>query len=110
MQSCTVLLLCDNAFVVSYLRKEGGTRSRDLCLLSWEILQICRAWQTHLLIIHILSHQKVIADSLSRSKPLSTEWQIDPRLFEQILDFPMLSIDLFVTMRNSRIIYVPSPT
>ena len=96
LQSCTVLLLCDNATVASYLRKKGGTPSRDLCLLSREILQICRAWQTYLLVRHILSHQNVIADSLSCSKPLSTEWHIDTRLFKQILDLlPTLSIDQF---------------
>ena len=73
IQSRTVLILCDTATVVNYLRK-------DLCLLSWEILQICQAWQTCLLVRHI---QSVIADSLSHSKPLSMEWKINPCLFEQ---------------------------
>ena len=88
--------------VVSYLRKEVGTRSRDLCLLSLEILQICQAWQTHLLVRHIPSRINVIADSLSPSRPLSMEWQFNPRLFKQIFDLlPTLSIDLFATRCNA---------
>ena len=46
----------------------------------------------------------VIADSLSRSKPFSTEWQINPDLFKQIFDLlPTLSVDLFETCRNAQL-------
>ena len=42
----------------------------------------------------------MIADSLSRSKPLRTECQFDPTFFEQILDLlPTLSIVLSATCR-----------
>ena len=36
--------------------KGGGTHLRDLCLLSWRILQIFLAWETRLLVQHIPSH------------------------------------------------------
>ena len=90
--------------------KRGGTRSRDLCLLSWRILQICRAWETCLLVRHIPSCLNVLADSLSRSKPLPTKWQISPCLFKPIFNLlPTLHIDLFATIRNAKLPVFPSP-
>ena len=60
IQSKIVLLLCDNTTAVAYLRKEGGTRSRDLCLLSWEILHLCSQNDTRLLVRHIPSKHNVL--------------------------------------------------
>ena len=110
MQGRTILLLCNNPTAVAYLRKEGGTRSRSLCLLSWEILNLCQVWGTHLQVHHITSRFNVLADSLSRFKPLSTEWQLDPTLFSHLRHLlPTLSIDLFGTCRNTQLPRFPSP-
>ena len=110
VQARTVLLLCDNATAVAYLRKEGGTLSRNLCLLSWEILNLCQVWGTHLLVRHIPSRLNVLADSLSRSKPLSTEWQLDPLLFIQLHRLlSTLSVDLFATCQNTQLPRFLSP-
>ena len=57
------ILLCDNATAVAYLRKEGGTRSRSLCLFSWEILNLCQVLRTHLQMRHIPSHLNALVDS-----------------------------------------------
>ena len=55
------------------------------------------------LVSHILSRQFVIADSLSRSKPLSAEWQIDPRFREDFYLLPTLSIEFFAICRNAQL-------
>ena len=77
---------------MSYLRKQGRTQSRDLCLLSWEILQIC------LFFCHIPSRVNVLADSLLRSKPLSMEGQIpaqaDPRSASHFVVKPICDTSL----------------
>ena len=41
IKNSTVLVSTDNTTVVAYLRKQGGTRSPDLCLEVWEILNWC---------------------------------------------------------------------
>ena len=69
VSDCTPFMRQRNCSELS--SKGGGTRSQDLCLLSWEILQICRAWQTCLLVRHIPSHQNVIADSAPSLSPRS---------------------------------------
>ena len=110
VQVHTILFLCDNATAVAYLRKEGGTRSHALCLLSWKILNLWQVWGTRLLVRHIPSRFNVLADSLSRFKPLSTKWQLDPTLFSQLHRLlPTLSIDLFVTCRNTQLARYLSP-
>lgn len=74
--------------VVAYLQKEGGTRSHILCILSWDIglLYLCQQRDTRPLVglRYILSCRNVLANELSHSRPLTTEWQLDPALFHQI--------------------------
>ena len=110
VQGRTILLLCNNATAVAYLRKEGGTSSRSLCLFSWEILNLYQVWGTHLQVRHIPSHLNVLADSLLSFKPLSTEWQLDPTLFSRLHQLLlMLSIDLFATCHNTQLPRFHSP-
>ena len=40
-QNKRILRATDNATVVSYLNKQGGTHSWDMCLLVWLILAYC---------------------------------------------------------------------
>ena len=41
IQNKRLLIATDNATVVSYLNKQGGTHSWDMCLLVWRILAYC---------------------------------------------------------------------
>ena len=50
IKNSTVLVSEDNTTVVAYLRKQGGTRSPDLCLEVWEILNWCFQIKIQLLI------------------------------------------------------------
>ena len=100
----TLLLLCDNATAVAYLRKEGGTRSLRLCLLATDILRMCSVMCTTLVVRHIPSKRNVLADALSRTKPLTTEWQLNKAVFSQILELaPNLELDLFATRINTQL-------
>ena len=69
---------CSIAHVVSYLRKQGGTRSRDLCLLSWGI-------DMPAFLSHSISHACVSKQSFARQAPVHggadrpPSFQADPR-------------------------------
>ena len=71
-----VLIATDNATVVSYLNKQGGTHSWDM----WRILAYCNP--RNILIQGCLN---VIADSLSRKDQIiQTEWSLHPQIFSLI--------------------------
>lgn len=48
-----VLIMSDNSVVVSYLLKQGGTKSPDLCILIWQFLRWCDNLHIHVQIRHI---------------------------------------------------------
>ena len=51
-----------------------------------------------MLVRHIPGRLNVIADSLSRRQPLTTEWTLHPEVFSRILErYSTMQIDLFVT-------------
>ena len=59
-----VLIATDNATAVSYLNKQGGTHSWDMCLLVWRILAYCNPRNILIRAGHIQGCLNVIADSL----------------------------------------------
>ena len=80
-----VLIATDNATVVSYLNKQGGTHSWDMCLLVWRILAYCNPRNILIRARHIQGCLNVIADSLSRKdKIIQTEWSLHPQIFSLI--------------------------
>ena len=68
IKNSTVLVSTDNTTVVAYLRKQGGTRSPDLCLKVWEILNWCFQNKIQLLVKHVQGKFNTLADRLSRVK------------------------------------------
>ena len=96
---------------VVYLRKEGGTRARWWCHIAADIfLNVGDSLGITLVIRHIPSKRNVLADALSRTKPLSTEWQLNKAVFAQILGLaPDLELDLFATRINTQLDRFLSP-
>ena len=85
--------------VVSYIHKQGGTHSSNLCVEVWEILHWCLEHDIMIRLYHIPSNFSILADCLLRMDgPLKTEWALD-QLFEnsifQMINYP--NVDLFAT-------------
>ena len=59
-----VLVASDNATVVSYLNKQGGTHSLEMCLIVWCLMAFCSPRAILLRGQHIQGCLNVIADSL----------------------------------------------
>ena len=106
-----VLVASDNATVVAYLNKQGGTHSLEMCLMVWRLMAFCNPRAILLRARHIQGCLNVIADSLSRrDKIIQTEWSLHPKIFQgicQIWHRPM--VDLFATKMNNKLPLYVSP-
>ena len=75
LRGCSVSLFTDNTMALSYLRKEGGTRSSTLNAVAQAILRLCEDNGVRLLPQFVTGRLNVLADSLSRgSQVLGSEW------------------------------------
>ncbi|XP_052680299.1 uncharacterized protein LOC128161099 [Crassostrea angulata] len=107
-----VLLRTDNSTVVSYINRQGGTKSAALCVMTWRILHWCHLLGIQLKAAHIPGKKNVIADQLSRGRqiPKMTEWSLNQEIVRQIFRvFPTPNIDLFATRENRKLAVFCSP-
>nr|KAG5707751.1 hypothetical protein BaRGS_003326 [Batillaria attramentaria] len=106
-----VLVLTDNSTVVAYIRKQGGTRSTQLCELTRDLLLWCESQDVTLSARHIPGRLNVIADSLSRhGQILHTEWTLNDATFNTICQtWDRPHVDLFATRWNHKLPLFVSP-
>ena len=111
LKGLTVQLMSDNASVVSYIRKQGGTVSVPLYLLTREVLILARDAQITLLAKHIPGERNALADLLSRmDKIVHTEWTLLHSVFEALcMAWDTPNLDLFATRLNNRLPVFVSP-
>ncbi|XP_076603674.1 uncharacterized protein LOC143330800 [Chaetodon auriga] len=81
-----VLIRTDNTTVVSYINKQGGTRSLPLLKLSHSLLLWCSTHFLSLRATHVPGHLNLGLDHLSRGGPLVREWRLHPLVVSQIWD------------------------
>jgi len=101
----------DNTTAVCYLRRGGGTHSRNLQNVAWQIFLFCKTHQIALTSLHIPGKLNVEADALSRLRQLpTTEWTLRQdvcnRLFQH---WGCPALDLFATIHNRRLPAFVSP-
>jgi hypothetical protein len=110
LRDLSVAVLSDNTSVCSYIRRQGGTSSLELCRLTLDLLQLIAPLRITLQARHIPGRLNVIADGFSRDTPLQTEWTLHPEVFQRVLQrFPNLEIDMFATTFNHRLPVYVSP-
>ena len=100
----------DNSTAVSYVNKQGGTRSILLTRLVREILEFCDANSIVLVARHIPGARNVLADQLSRGRLVSTEWTLNVRVFRALVTLwgsPV--VDLFAVRSNAQLPLFVSP-
>ena len=72
------MISTDNTTVVSYINKQGGRHSPNLCVEVWRILHWCLEYDIVIRVCHIPGKFNILADHLSRlDRPLKTEWALD---------------------------------
>ena len=106
-----VLIASDNTSVVSYINKQGGTKSADLCALIWRILTWCHNNKVTLRARHVPGSLNVIADGLTRRNQIqSTEWSLSPQIFKKVSRiWESPQVDLFATSLNKKLPLYVSP-
>ena len=85
LKSRVVRLMCDNAVVVTYINKEGGTKSFRLTRLTIRLLKFCDRKGIRLVPVHLPGSRNIQADALSRvGQTLATEWAINGQLLHAV--------------------------
>ena len=104
VQGSYLTVFSDNTTVVAYINRQGGTRSPQLCLKVWSLLQWCRAHDIVLRAFHVAGKDNTLADALSRGRASQGEWELASRwttwLFRR---FHRPNLDLFATAANAKL-------
>ena len=105
LKDSTVAVMSDNATVVSYLNKQGGTRSRTLCSRTLTLLDWADERGITLKSTYVPGRLNVKADALSRGNQIvKTEWSLCPDIFRRICrDLGRPFVDLFATDLNAKL-------
>lgn len=100
----TVLVRCDSTAAVSYINRQGGTRSLSLWSVTWDLFQWCRVRRVTLQAIHLPGTENSIADALSRISQSPTEWSLDRSVAEAIFaSLHRPEVDLFASPANAKL-------
>ena len=105
LQGHQVMIATANSTVVSYINKQGGTRSTSLLRLTVELFLWLESQDIIVRARHIPGCLNVIADHLSRpNQPIPTEWSLHPEIVKRIFRFwGTPEVDMFATLSNSHL-------
>ena len=108
--SCA-MIATDNTTMVSYINKQRGTHSPNLCVEVWTILHWCLKHQFIVRVRQIQGKFNVLADRLSRTdKIVKTEWAFDQSIANSIFQmFNYPKLELFATRFNHKLPLYVSP-
>ena len=105
-----VRLHSDNSTVVACLNRHGSAKSIPLNSWTLSILRIMSRKNLSLTAFHIAGVRNVLADALSRSTPVASEWMLDRLVFRDICDrWGTPEVDLFATRENAQVPTFVSP-
>jgi hypothetical protein len=102
-----VLFLMDNRTAVSYISKQGGTRSSCLNAIAESIFRLATVCRLTLSASYLPGEMNVVADLLSRAgEVLKNEWCLGPQAFQWLCSrnpFAPPTVDLFANSHNHRL-------
>jgi hypothetical protein len=111
LEGQTVMVASDNTMTVAYIRKQGGTRSPELLVVTQQLYKWLSSHQITIKCHHIPGKLNILADSLSREgEIIPTEWSIHPQVLQvlwTVLDRPL--IGMMATRYNRKMEVYVSP-
>ncbi|KAG8537238.1 hypothetical protein GDO81_024849 [Engystomops pustulosus] len=101
-----LLILSDNTTTVSYIKRQGGTRSPLLSTLARKIFSWAEQHTLSISATHLKGTENSRADFLSRRKILPNEWSLKEEIFQGLTSlwgYPL--VDLFATRENTKCLH-----
>lgn len=90
--------------VTKFIINKKTARSPALIKQLTELLQVARVLQVHITAARIPTELNVVADGLSRIKPLTTEWRLPKEVFEELQGWTgTIEVDLMATPNNKQV-------
>ena len=75
----------DNAMTLSYIKKQGGTKSQTLNALVTRLFALMDSLRLDLVCRHIPGGQNILADQLSRAgQKIPTEWTLHQEVLQTL--------------------------
>ena len=98
------ILKVDNMTAVYYINRMGGTHSKKLMEITSQIWNWSLDRKIFLSAEHLPGIQNVDADQESRRKQDSSEWKLDPLIFQQIMQIlGPCQVDLFASRISAQL-------
>ncbi|XP_077306677.1 ubiquitin-conjugating enzyme E2 U isoform X1 [Lithobates pipiens] len=99
----SVLIRMDNKVAVSYVQRQGGTRSVTLMEEVRPILEWAQVHLTDLRAVYVPATQNALAKYLSRKSLSNNEWSLSPQIFSLLTEtWGTPEIDLAATPLNTK--------
>jgi hypothetical protein len=107
----SVLVSTDNTTTLSYINKQGGTKSIEMLHTTRTLLLWCHANGISLRAVHIKGSLNGMADLLSRDQgTVNTEWSLHPSVVQELWERAFRpDVDLFATQSNRKLPLYVSP-
>jgi hypothetical protein len=111
MSNSSNLVATDNTTTLSYINKQGGTKSTDMLHTTRSLLLWCHANHISIRAVHIKGSLNGMADLLSRDqRTVHTEWSLHPSVVRDLWEKSFLpEVDLFATVFNRKLPQYVSP-
>ena len=104
MGNCHIQLQIDNTTAIAYINNMGGSKSKELDQLAFQIWEWCITRHIWLSALHIACRLNTGADKKSRVFSDNHEWMLNKQLFDDILSYhPGLDCDLFASRLNFQV-------
>jgi hypothetical protein len=106
-----VCVMSDNTSVVSYINRQGGTRSQTLCTPTLELLDWTHQNNIQLSARHVPGRLNVVADFLSRrNQIIPSDWTLRQDIVDHLwLQWDRPHVDLFAIKGSQRLQVYVSP-
>ena len=99
-----VKLMMDNTTAISYINKMGGPTSLVLSSLAFDLWQWCLERSITVEAHHLPGRLNIVADFESRAHPDTSDWQLDPSIFQGINNkWGPFTIDLFASRLTAQL-------
>ena len=85
MGNCHIQLQIDNTTAIAYINNMGGSKSKELDQLAFQIWEWCIARHIWLSAVHIAGRLNTGADEKSRVFSDNHGWMLNKQLFDDIL-------------------------